>query len=331
MHRVSAQSYILYIITMNSPHLRSIILFFILLGSVNVCAQSPENSILWKATRAGKTIYLLGAIHQGYQAQYPVREQILDSLKSSSVYVTESLIPFLSAKEAGEQMKKTITVKSEKTLKALLKEKQCSVLAEKENFQSNVEKLLGKDLSTTLLDYSPSGVIYLIYGHSVPVTQEQQIEMKVAQPMEYYLADQSKNLEIRHESLDPEFWESLDALNALERCNLAVGMANAHVADDFDESQGYKLMEKMRDLWLAGNATQIKKLSFLWSDKYALTHGNVEHKWLDVRNKIMSDKILKLSNNEQSPIFVAVGAAHLTGKMGILSQLREAGFNVTPI
>jgi uncharacterized protein YbaP (TraB family) len=110
-----------------------------------------------------------------------------------------------------------------------------------------------------------------------------------------------------------------------------VGMASVHSAAGFSERNGYEMMKKERDLWLAGNSHSIVKFSFTWPDGYASTHGDVEHKWFNLRNVFMSDKILDISSKEESPIFVAVGAGHLAGKAGILERLHESGFSVTPL
>ena len=45
----------------------------------------------------------------------------------------------------------------------------------------------------------------------------------------------------------------------------------------------------------------------------------------------MTERIVNISDREDSPIFVAVGAAHLSGKDGIVSKLRDAGFVVNPL
>jgi len=47
------------------------------------------------------------------------------------------------------------------------------------------------------------------------------------------------------------------------------------------------------------------------------------------RNDLMADKFFKLS--EKQPVFAAVGAAHLPGKMGILTNLKRRGYKVRPI
>ncbi|MEY3839257.1 MAG: hypothetical protein RLZ90_1056 [Pseudomonadota bacterium] len=50
---------------------------------------------------------------------------------------------------------------------------------------------------------------------------------------------------------------------------------------------------------------------------------------MDERNKKMAIKIKELAQDKQ--LFIAVGASHLSGKDGLLSQLRDSGFKLTPL
>ena len=50
---------------------------------------------------------------------------------------------------------------------------------------------------------------------------------------------------------------------------------------------------------------------------------------MDERNKKMVTKIKELSKDKQ--LFIAVGASHLAGQDGLLNQLRQSGFKISPI
>ena len=50
---------------------------------------------------------------------------------------------------------------------------------------------------------------------------------------------------------------------------------------------------------------------------------------MDERNKKMVIKIKELSKDKQ--LFIAVGASHLAGQDGLLNQLRQSGFKISPI
>lgn len=55
----------------------------------------------------------------------------------------------------------------------------------------------------------------------------------------------------------------------------------------------------------------------------------VKSKLLDQRNERMAERIARQA--AASPVFAAVGAAHLPGEGGLISRLRKAGFKLTPI
>jgi uncharacterized protein YbaP (TraB family) len=50
---------------------------------------------------------------------------------------------------------------------------------------------------------------------------------------------------------------------------------------------------------------------------------------MDERNKKMVTKIKELSKDKQ--LFIAVGASHLSGQDGLLNQLRQSGFKMSPM
>jgi uncharacterized protein len=52
-------------------------------------------------------------------------------------------------------------------------------------------------------------------------------------------------------------------------------------------------------------------------------------KLLDERNVVMAERSLEQAR--QGSVFIAVGAAHLAGKNGLLQAFRQAGFKVTAI
>jgi len=47
------------------------------------------------------------------------------------------------------------------------------------------------------------------------------------------------------------------------------------------------------------------------------------------RNDLMANNLFELS--QKQPVFAAVGAAHLPGKMGILVNLKRRGYKIRPV
>jgi uncharacterized protein len=89
--------------------------------------------------------------------------------------------------------------------------------------------------------------------------------------------------------------------------------------------------ERLMKAYLAGDADQVANMDD------AMTRGilpaalwqRMRVKLLDERNVVMAERSLEQAR--QGSVFIAVGAAHLAGKNGLLQAFRQAGFKVTAI
>lgn len=86
----------------------------------------------------------------------------------------------------------------------------------------------------------------------------------------------------------------------------------------------------MQKLWDQGNAVEIERIYFSPLDNYKDRFEKIKRKNLSLRNKHMVEKIMFFSGETSRPIFVAVGAVHLRGELGIVQILKNLGFTVTP-
>lgn len=316
---------------MIASQLRKFILLIGSFASLAVCADPASDSIFWQAVHDGKTIYVLGVTHNGYKDQYPIRKEIYESFLKSKVYVTESEIPYLSTNLVEDALLEKFKSTKDETLEKLVNEDRCRTLANNESFKANMETIFGKEASSRFMTASPRATIFSLYAQAPKIDNDRANELKVTESIEFNLARLGKVMGVRHEYLDPELWAAIDALSPTDKCFLAVGMASVHTAVGFDDDFGYKLMIQQRDMWVAGNSKALERLSLYWTDDFASKHGNAEHKWINARNQIMTEETLKISAKESRPIFLAVGAVHLSGEQGIIEQLRALGFIVKPL
>jgi len=89
--------------------------------------------------------------------------------------------------------------------------------------------------------------------------------------------------------------------------------------------------ERLMKAYLAGDAGQVANMDD------AMTQGvlpaalwqRMRVKLLDERNVLMAERSLEQA--KQGRIFIAVGAAHLAGKDGLIQAFRQAGFRLTPL
>lgn len=89
--------------------------------------------------------------------------------------------------------------------------------------------------------------------------------------------------------------------------------------------------EHLMKAYLAGDAEQVANMDD------AMTRGvipaalwqRMRVKLLDERNLLMAER--SMDQAKKSKVFIAVGAAHLAGKNGLLQAFRQAGFKLTPL
>ena len=83
--------------------------------------------------------------------------------------------------------------------------------------------------------------------------------------------------------------------------------------------------EKIISAYIAGDITKIR--DFL---KYQLAKKKDAYQWIiSDRNLVMVDGIDTLC--KKNSLFIAIGAAHLSGPEGVINQLRERGYNVKQV
>jgi len=83
--------------------------------------------------------------------------------------------------------------------------------------------------------------------------------------------------------------------------------------------------------YISGDVEQIRKTDERLTGKLMseAMWAKIKVQLMDERNKKMVAKIKELSKDKQ--LFIAVGASHLAGQDGLLSQLRQSGFKMSPL
>jgi uncharacterized protein len=142
---------------------------------------------------------------------------------------------------------------------------------------------------------------------------------QVEKPMDSYLEEKAKLQGKKAVALEP-LESSLDALFHAS--------SYRRQAERLVEAVGNKELVKQdlilfNQLYRAQNITALEAQSL---QKYSLSEIAV---MLDNRNNLWMTKLPALFSEQST--FVVIGALHLTGPTGLVTQLRKLGYNVTPI
>jgi uncharacterized protein YbaP (TraB family) len=122
-----------------------------------------------------------------------------------------------------------------------------------------------------------------------------------------------------------EHFTSMDSLSLDEQLLMLKAVLKK---SEKEKMSDYKLL--MKD-YLSADVNQIRQTDERLTKKLLpeALWAKIKVQLMDERNKRMVAKIKELSKDKR--LFVAVGASHLAGQDGLLSQLRQYGFKMSPI
>jgi len=300
----------------------------------SVCAwhlsgNAAENaSNFWKVSNEKHTLYILGVTHVGDQRQYPLGAPILDAFNQSSIYITESRLAYEPLENVKDVLRREYTAESGKTLRALLATPACMEVEGSATLTSSIQAALPSDLGTKVLGLSPRATIHQIAN---PAVDNRQLSMKSLQPamaVESSLRLQARKQGIALGTLDDEYWRGIDQLGPKQTCELLLTLVRFHARSDRDQlavSNYTKVLAALLNHDSAGTLAA-------YLEQYEAPGQNDDSSalrvWMKNRNTNMA-RILEETSNRIG--FVAIGAAHLPGKNGVISILGRHGYKTEPI
>ena len=281
----------------------------LVLTSVSGLAQQSKDAgkkhFLWKVTSPTKTLYLLGSMHFLKPTDYP-----LDSAYEQAYAVSRQLFLEVNLNTVDEQKLRQLTF-------------------EKASYSS------GQSLSTSLSKKA--------YDQVKPKLTELGIDSQQAEGLRpWVLAMTIAVGELQKLGYDPN--QGVDRYfngKAIKEGKTIDGFETAEyqlnlLADMPDNVQEQMLLQTLRDLqeteshfseictaWKKGDADALEAYLLKSFKEYPTVYQSL----LVKRNKNWIPKIERLLDQKESAL-VVVGAAHLVGKEGIISLLKEKGYQV---
>jgi hypothetical protein len=263
----------------------------------------------WKVTGPLGVVYLLGTLHVGRADFYPLAPILETSFKQADTLVTEAE---LSEPQASSHL-----------LKVLL---QTGVYPTGDS----IDKHIGEDTRARLARY-------------IGTTQE--LASSYARMKPWFLSFAITLVEAKRMGFDPsngvdrhfvdEATQMHKPIATLETADAQLEMMSSfpdELQDKYllstlvDAEHKTEIIDGMIAAWKSGNAEAMDEATAAYSQEYPAL-APVFDKMFGQRNDAM---MLKIEQFLQTPktYFVAVGAGHLAGERGILSQLRGKHYDV---
>ncbi|MBU0942647.1 MAG: TraB/GumN family protein [Bacteroidetes bacterium] len=284
---------------------KSIVVVAVVLISNGIFAQAKkaasaplyENSLLWEISGKGlsKTSYLYGTIHMICADDYFLSEKVKKAFESSDKLVLEVNLSDPTELAVMQQM-----AIGKETLDKALTPDQLSKLDGilKEKAGLSVQQVNSYSLSTVMSLMS--------------MKTFNCVDLKFYE-MEFIAKAKERGLEIAG-------FESVKAqLGIIEKAYTVDEMLA--MFDDMNVTETSKLVsqyknENIQDVY--SNLTDVKSMNLI-----------AKNEMLDKRNANWVQNLSQVVKDQSA--FIAVGAAHLGGDLGVINLLRKAGYTVKPI
>jgi len=279
--------------------MKKILLLILIL---QIFCASAQNTILWTIKKEGNpyTSYLLGTYHQMGNSYVDSLKTVMRALQSSQLAVFENI-------DTGEKLANFLNSRTENfSYKQKLNKKYLKDLEEiAKNWAVPVSKLSPPELRLKL-----EQVYYETQCGTIKPTDTSKV-------FDSYLIKMAKK-------------NSVEVLG-LESNDLMTSYINQTDRTEWKDVKkeiytwvdNIKLKRETKTLCSMAEAYKKQKLD------YQLDSECTETVIISSRNAVWLPIVKK--NIDEKDTFIAVGYAHLTGKCGLVTQLREAGYKVEPV
>lgn len=265
-----------------------------------VLAQSADKGLFWKVESAsGITSYLFGTMHTDDNRVTEFSPQVMDALNSVNTFMME-----VSPSQNPQLM--------------MLKEGNIATLMTNEEFEQVRELADFHVMHLGVAMQMKPWLLAVIFDLPKPQTPFAQDNLLMTKAEDLLKDVEGIETAQEHFGVMDDF--SLDEQMVMLRAVLKR-----------TQEQKERDYERLVSAYLKGDAENISQLDekitggmlpdSLWQ--------KMRERLLDKRNVVMAERTLVKAN--QQSIFVAVGAAHLAGKNGLIAAYKNAGFKLTPL
>lgn len=275
-------------------------------------APAAKPTFLWKATRGGDTIYLLGTIHGAMSQFYPLPSAIDQALDESKHLMVEIAIDKVDPSRVSKTVHELGQYTPPDHLSKHLTPETKKIFEQFLDWSGGTWEMYEK--------YKPFYAASMASQSKRWVTESTKFRSSLGLDL-YFLARAREagkaisDLETVEQQLHIDADLSEAAQDRLLRTSIL------HMSEVESQLKGYL------DAWKAGDTEKMEALAKARTKDYPELR-EYEKALLDDRNIGMMNKIKLLAKTKPGPHFVAVGAAHLVGPAGLVSLFENDGYKV---
>jgi uncharacterized protein YbaP (TraB family) len=300
-----------------------------------------SKGLLWKASDDDSSVYLLGSIHFADPSIYPLSGKILEAYDKADYLVVEADVA--NQAEGIKYMQTKMMYTGDDTLEKNIP---------KELYERFVEEVKPLNLAPEVYNkLKPWYAAMLIQG-----TQLLQGSISANIGIDNYFLSKAAGrkpiMEIEGIKFQVDMFDSLS--NEMQAWYLESVLASAtgrqqHADDNLqagddqqaaggqqqaeeEQSQTVVIFLEILDSWKKGDPGVIEKLLALDESATDAKTQEFNHIFWTARNNNMFAKTMEyLSDPANKTYFIVVGAGHMGGDSGIITQLKESGVNVEQV
>ncbi len=267
-----------------------------------------KKHFLWKATRNGQSVYLLGSIHVGRTDMYPLHGSVMEAFNQSDVLMVEVNTHVVNPLELAQTVSHVGMYPEGITLEQQIPEELWVQLVGTAK-ALNVPELLFQSQKPWLASMTLTTAMMAKSGYQADYGVDK-----------YFLkqaTDVNKDI-VELESIASQMQLFANFTDEEQVSLLSNGLKEL--------KQGTVFFDKLVNAWSKGDHQTLDKLS-RGSMGIEGKDSRLYKVMITDRNQSMADKILKAMQDNRK-YFVVVGAAHLVGKQGVPALLKAKGFTI---
>lgn len=287
-------------------------LLFLLISALGFTACSKK-SLFWEVSGNGtkKTSYLYGTMHTGDKRVYDFPSGTTEAFNNADLLALELNMDSVNQLSIMSEL----MMPGDTTLETLMSDEDYDLVA------NYFKDSLGQPLAL-FNKMSP------MFTSSMVATKDMGNEM--GQALDMYWYTEAKKLDKRIVGLEKAD-EQIRAFKSIPYSEQARGLVetvkseyNQNVSTTADNQS-----DKLMDYYLSGDIDKMAKISQEMGFSDASIDESFNNAFLVNRNVTMVERAIPLLKD--NACFIAVGAAHLGGKTGIIQLLKDRGYTVKPV